>query len=108
MNDYQTVVLNGLGERIRALRAESTLTRRELSHRSGVSERYLASLEGGRANPSVVILCRLAMALERSVHTLLTEVDDRAVAAANPAAGKVAVEPESSQRPRVRGGGEVA
>ncbi|MCC5809974.1 MAG: helix-turn-helix domain-containing protein [Ectothiorhodospiraceae bacterium] len=53
-----------LGQRVRTLRAQTGLTRKELAERSRVSERYLASLELGHANPSLEILFRLATALD--------------------------------------------
>ena len=107
MSDYQTAFIQYLGERIRALRVDSALTRRELSLRSGVSERYLASLEGGRANPSIAILCRLAMALGHTVHGLLGDVDQQLRALR---AGGVASAGGSAPAPRQRvgRGSEVA
>ncbi len=53
-----------LGQRVRTLRGQTGLTRKELAERSRVSERYLASLELGQANPSLEILFRLATALD--------------------------------------------
>ncbi|MCP1673653.1 transcriptional regulator with XRE-family HTH domain [Natronocella acetinitrilica] len=60
-----------LGRRVRMIRGNELLTRRELAERSGVSERYLASLETGQANPSLAILFRLAGALELPIEKLL-------------------------------------
>lgn len=107
MSDYQAAFIHGLGERIRALRTDSALTRRELSMRSGVSERYLASLEGGRANPSVAILCRLANALEHTVHGLLADVDKQLSRAAHGDAAPVLGSTSGRRRSAGRGS-EVA
>ncbi|MEZ4297958.1 MAG: shikimate kinase [Polyangiaceae bacterium] len=63
--------LLALGDRVRARRKEMALTLRELSERSGVSERFLVSLEGGRANVSVARLFEIADALGTDVLFLL-------------------------------------
>ena len=60
-----------LGERVRTLRAYRDMTRKELAQESGVSERYLAQLEQGRGNISVVLLARVAAALRTTVSELL-------------------------------------
>jgi XRE family aerobic/anaerobic benzoate catabolism transcriptional regulator len=59
-----------LGERVRDARARRGMTRRILAHDSGVSERYLAQLESGQGNISVLLLQRIAAAL----HLPLTEL----------------------------------
>ena len=56
-------VLRVLAERVRRLRSEKGWSRRELSHRSGLSVRYLARIEAGEGNISVVRLEALASAL---------------------------------------------
>lgn len=48
--------LVALGDRVRAARRRVGLTRRALAERSGVSERFLAQLEGGTGNVSVARL----------------------------------------------------
>lgn len=52
-----------LGHRVRAARARRGMTRRALAGDADVSERYLAQLESGRANPSVAVLRRVADAM---------------------------------------------
>jgi XRE family aerobic/anaerobic benzoate catabolism transcriptional regulator len=49
-----------LGERVRALRARSGMTRRTLARAASVSERHLANLESGQGNASVMLLRQLA------------------------------------------------
>jgi len=56
-------LLAALGERVRALRGRRRLTRRRLAADSGVSERYLAELERGRGNVSILLLAKVAAAL---------------------------------------------
>ncbi len=60
-----------LGERVRSLRDARGLTRAALSERSGLSLRFLAEVEGGRANPSLGSLHDLAGALDVDVIGLL-------------------------------------
>jgi XRE family aerobic/anaerobic benzoate catabolism transcriptional regulator len=52
-----------LGERVRDARARRGMTRKILARDSGVSERYLAQLERGRGNVSVLLLRQIALAL---------------------------------------------
>jgi len=56
--------LTRLGERVRAERAKRGMTRRILARDSGVSERYLAQLEGGTGNPSIALLRQVSMAMD--------------------------------------------
>jgi DNA-binding XRE family transcriptional regulator len=52
-----------LGERLRTIRAFRNMSRRELARQSGVSERYIAQIEAGRGNVSIVLLLRIAEAV---------------------------------------------
>ncbi len=56
---------------MRSLRARKGMTRRDLSLASDVSERHLASLEGGVGNPSVLILRQIAQSLDCQIAELL-------------------------------------
>ena len=49
-----------LGGRVREMRAVCGLSRRELARRSGISERYVAQIEAGKGNVSIVLLLRIA------------------------------------------------
>lgn len=60
-----------LGKRVRTLRAHRGMTRKSLAQESDVSERYLAQLEQGRGNISVVLLARVAAALRTETSDLL-------------------------------------
>ena len=64
-------LLGALGKRVRSLRAHRGMTRKALARESDVSERYLAKLEQGRGNISVVLLARVAAALRTEVSDLL-------------------------------------
>jgi XRE family aerobic/anaerobic benzoate catabolism transcriptional regulator len=65
--------LIGLGERVRAERKAQGLSRRVLSGISGVSERYLAQLETGSGNVSIVLLRDIAMSLGVTLENLVCE-----------------------------------
>ena len=62
-----------LGERVRARREEQGLTRKALARASAVSERYLAQLETGQGNVSVLLLRRIARALAVAADQMLRE-----------------------------------
>jgi len=60
---YESEFLSQLGERVRTLRAQRDMSRRELARQSGISERYIAQIEAGRGNVSIVLLLRLAQVI---------------------------------------------
>jgi XRE family aerobic/anaerobic benzoate catabolism transcriptional regulator len=62
-----------LGERVRDARARHGMTRKMLAHDCGVSERYLAQLESGRGNLSIVLLRRVAAAIDVPLAELVSE-----------------------------------
>jgi len=65
--------LKELGDRVRQARARRGMTRKQLARDSGVSERYLAQIESGKGNISVLVLRQLAKALNVSVDVLIFE-----------------------------------
>ena len=71
-HQLEAAYLARLGERVRALRTQHAMTRKNLAEASGVSERYLAQLESGRGNISILLLRKVGRAmgvpLERLVH----------------------------------------
>ena len=69
----ETLYLSRLGERVRGWRTEQGLTRKALSAASGVSERYLAQLEAGQGNISVLLLRKVARAMGVSIERLVRE-----------------------------------
>jgi DNA-binding XRE family transcriptional regulator len=52
-----------LGDRVRAMRTLREMSRRELARKSRVSERYIAQIEAGKGNVSIVLLLRIAHAI---------------------------------------------
>lgn len=69
----ESAYLSRLGERVRAWRTDHGMTRKTLSAASGVSERYLAQLESGRGNISVLLLRKVARAMGVAVDRLVRE-----------------------------------
>jgi XRE family aerobic/anaerobic benzoate catabolism transcriptional regulator len=65
--------LQGLGQRVRLLRARRGMTRRILAAQSGVSERYISAVEAGTGNGSILLLRALAGALNVSLRALLED-----------------------------------
>jgi XRE family transcriptional regulator, aerobic/anaerobic benzoate catabolism transcriptional regulator len=57
------VFLGSLGRRVREAREQRGMARKALSREADVSERYLAQLEAGEGNASIVLLRRVAAAL---------------------------------------------
>jgi len=70
-HEPDTLLLAQIGARVREARAGRGMTRKLLATHSHISERYLAQLEAGLANPSLVLLSRLAEALGMRVTALL-------------------------------------
>jgi len=60
-----------VGERVRQARARRGMTRKVLARDSGVSERYLAQLESGLGNVSILLLRQIARALDMPSEVLV-------------------------------------
>src|SRR5665213_3740563 len=65
--------LRRLGERVRTLRNQRGMTRKALAQHAKVSERYLAQMEVGKGNCSIVLLRRIARAIGLPVTQLVHE-----------------------------------
>jgi XRE family transcriptional regulator, aerobic/anaerobic benzoate catabolism transcriptional regulator len=66
--------LVALGERVRGLRARRGLTRKTLAQAADISERYLANLEYGIGNASILVLQQVAGALRCPLAELIGDV----------------------------------
>jgi len=66
--------LVALGERVRSLRARRGLTRKTLAQAAEISERYLANLEYGIGNASILVLQQVARALRCPLAELVGDV----------------------------------
>jgi len=71
-----------IGRLVRLARAKRGMTRRQLAQASGASERYLAQIEGGEGNPSVIMLASIAQALDVPIIELLPRSNGRTAAMA--------------------------
>ena len=71
--NLETEYLSQLGARVRAWRSQHGVTRKALSAACGVSERYLAQLEAGEGNISVLLLRKVARAMGVPVESLVRE-----------------------------------
>jgi XRE family aerobic/anaerobic benzoate catabolism transcriptional regulator len=71
--DSDSEYLRLLGERVREMRARRGMTRKILAHDSGVSERYLAQLESGQGNISILLLRQIAQALDTPLQALVLD-----------------------------------
>jgi len=78
-DDHQAFLAE-IARLLRASRAKRGMTRRQLAQESGASERYLAQIESGQGNPSVIILRSIAQALEIPIMELLPRSNGRAAA----------------------------
>lgn len=78
-DDAERAYLELVGRRVRALRSRRGMTRKLLARESGVSERYLAQLEGGFGNISILLLRQIARALGAPPEELVPEASDKPV-----------------------------
>jgi transcriptional regulator with XRE-family HTH domain len=56
-----------IGEKVKALRLANRMTLKQLADKAGCTDAYLSQLERGHANPSVMILKKIASALQMKV-----------------------------------------
>jgi XRE family transcriptional regulator, aerobic/anaerobic benzoate catabolism transcriptional regulator len=68
--------LRRLGERVRTLRNQRGMSRKVLAAHARVSERYLAQMEAGKGNCSIVLLRRIARAIGLPVTQLVQDTAD--------------------------------
>ncbi len=62
-----------VADRVRQTRARRGMTRKILARDSGVSERYLAQIEAGQGNISILVLRRIARALDVPLNMLTSD-----------------------------------
>jgi XRE family aerobic/anaerobic benzoate catabolism transcriptional regulator len=70
-SDPETGFLEQLGQRVRTMRALRGMSRKVLARVSGISERYIAQLEAGRGNVSIVLLRRVSNAMGAHLEDLI-------------------------------------
>jgi XRE family transcriptional regulator, aerobic/anaerobic benzoate catabolism transcriptional regulator len=69
----QEALLATLARRVRTLRAQRGMTRKQLAMQSGVSVPYLARVEGGEGNVSIALLYKLSAALNVPMQEFLSD-----------------------------------
>jgi XRE family aerobic/anaerobic benzoate catabolism transcriptional regulator len=69
--DPEAGFLEQLGQRVRTMRALRGMSRKVLAKVSGVSERYIAQLESGKGNVSIVLLRRVSNAMAAHLEDLI-------------------------------------
>ena len=73
--DAESEFLEQLGQRVRTMRALRGMSRKVLAKVSGISERYIAQLESGKGNVSIVLLRRVSAAMGAHVEDLIPTAD---------------------------------
>ena len=81
--------LSELGARVRAWRARRGMARKQLAANSGLSERFLADVEGGKGNVSINSLEAAATALNITILELLQDAPRPALARAQTLLGRL-------------------
>jgi XRE family transcriptional regulator, aerobic/anaerobic benzoate catabolism transcriptional regulator len=69
--DPEAGFLEQLGQRVRTMRALHGMSRKVLAKVSGISERYIAQLESGKGNVSIVLLRRVSDAMGAHLEDLI-------------------------------------
>ena len=73
--DPETLFLEQLGQRVRTMRALHGMSRKVLAKVSGISERYIAQLESGKGNVSIVLLRRVSNAMGAHLEDLIPSTE---------------------------------
>ena len=74
-SDLESGFLDQLGQRVRTMRALRGMSRKVLAKVSGISERYIAQLESGKGNVSIVLLRRVSDAMGAHLEDLIPAAD---------------------------------
>jgi XRE family transcriptional regulator, aerobic/anaerobic benzoate catabolism transcriptional regulator len=74
-SDPESGFLEQLGQRVRTLRSLHGMSRKVLARVSGISERYIAQLESGKGNVSIVLLRRVSNAIGTPLEDLIPTND---------------------------------
>ena len=73
--DPEASFLEQLGQRVRTMRALRGMSRKVLAKVSGISERYIAQLESGKGNVSIVLLRRVSNAMAAHLEDLIPSTE---------------------------------
>ncbi|MEX2036389.1 MAG: helix-turn-helix domain-containing protein, partial [Xanthobacteraceae bacterium] len=78
--DFAQDFAHEIGRMVRLGRAKRGVSRRQLAQDSGTSERYLAQIESGAGNPSMLVMRAIADALGLPIVELLPRPDGQSAA----------------------------
>jgi XRE family transcriptional regulator, aerobic/anaerobic benzoate catabolism transcriptional regulator len=73
--EAEDAFLAELGRRVRTMRGLRGMSRKTLSRVSGISERYIAQLEAGHGNVSIILLRRVSSAMGAKIEDLISSAD---------------------------------
>ena len=62
-----------IGQRIKAIREEKELSQKDISYAADLDRSYIASVENGKRNVSIVNIEKIAHALKVSVHVFFND-----------------------------------
>ena len=99
-HDPETDFLEQLGQRVRTMRALRGMSRKVLAKVSGISERYIAQLESGKGNVSIVLLRRVSNAMGAHLEDLIPVDRARARLGRDPRSPAQGDAGRRSRRPR--------
>jgi transcriptional regulator with XRE-family HTH domain len=66
-----------VGEKVRALRLERSMTQEQLAFDADIDLTYLGGIERGKRNPSLLVMVRLATSLNVTPADILSDLADR-------------------------------
>jgi len=69
-------ILHRISENIRIKRLKKKFTQEKLAELSGITQKYISLIEKQKANPSIVIIVKIAEALNTDLNILIKEVED--------------------------------
>jgi len=72
-NNDPNKILENIAENMRRLRKEKSLSQNELAWEADIDRTYIGYLENMKRNVSIVILCKVAHALDIDVEELLKD-----------------------------------
>ena len=63
---------NAFGDAVRKARTKAGLTQEELADRSGIDRSYIGGVERGERNPTLVVICKIAIGLGIQLNELIS------------------------------------
>jgi len=71
----KNVIINLIAENIRLQRLKKRLTQENLAEMSGISTKYINSIETGKVNPSIVVIVNICIALNMDLNKIICPID---------------------------------